>query len=277
MTVRNRMPIAVLTAVVAGLCVSACNAKAPSGAVAAPPTASSSPPAPLTDRDGDGFLDSADLYPDDPTNTPNPVVTADCYLDPDFGAKGHYVISVDVNRRPIFTEAWAETPESCDVIRGGTPPTPIEVTALETAKYEVEDLKYLYEICAEVQKEDVYAGRDFAASSSQIPEISGALVLCPTHPHAAAWKKSIARGRIRAGLEQQGRVFGSGTYLVGKEIKPGTYAITGDVTSCYWERQDRNGKIIANNFILAARRVQVTIRSSDYAFHSDGCGEWSPA
>ncbi|MGW5240689.1 hypothetical protein ACWEOW_17305 [Monashia sp. NPDC004114] len=77
-------------------------------------------------------------------------------------------------------------------------------------------------------------------------------------------------------LEEQsnGTRFGAGTFLVGKEIKPGTYFVT-DVDGCYWERQNRNGETIDNDFINQARRVQVRIRSTDYAFSSERCGEWA--
>lgn len=64
--------------------------------------------------------------------------------------------------------------------------------------------------------------------------------------------------------------------LVGKEIKPGTYFVT-DADGCYWERTNRNGATIDNYFTNGARRVQVTIRSSDYSFNSERCGEWHPA
>ncbi|WP_405105593.1 hypothetical protein OG559_19080 [Micromonospora sp. NBC_01405] len=70
-----------------------------------------------------------------------------------------------------------------------------------------------------------------------------------------------------------------GSFEVGAEIKPGTYETTahltkGKVTDCYWERAGSNGRIIANNFITAAKKVRVTIRSSDEMFTSRGCGNW---
>jgi hypothetical protein len=135
----------------------------------------------------------------------------------------------------------------------------------------------LYEVCAVVDPNDVYAEGDFVPSEDQVSEIAGALVLCPAQPHASAWRLSQARGQAQAGLEASGRSFGNGVYRVGAQIKPGTYAIAGDIKDCYWERQDRSGRIIENNFILAAARVQVTIKPSDYAFSSQGCGQWKPA
>jgi hypothetical protein len=73
--------------------------------------------------------------------------------------------------------------------------------------------------------------------------------------------------------------FTDGSYEVGKEVQPGTYETTahlsgGRVGNCYWERTGKNGRIIANDFVTAARKIRVTIRRSDHFFTSDGCGNW---
>ena len=57
------------------------------------------------------------------------------------------------------------------------------------------------------------------------------------------------------------------------EAAPGTWT-TYAVRDCYWERLDATGSIIANNFVMAAPQVQVTISASDFAFNSRGCGRW---
>jgi hypothetical protein len=131
-------------------------------------------------------------------------------------------------------------------------------------------------MCAEIAPDDVYAQPGFVMSEEQIPEAQAALMLCPKQPHAAKWRQAIARGMVDVNLDRNHQLFGDGVFLVGKEVKAGTY-VTTDVSDCYWERQNRNGGIIAKDFVTAARRVQVTIRSSDYAFHSDGCGPSRPA
>ena len=45
---------------------------------------------------------------------------------------------------------------------------------------------------------------------------------------------------------------------------------------CYWERLDRAGNIIDNNFVSAGLRVEVNILASDFSFHSEDCGMWRP-
>jgi hypothetical protein len=69
--------------------------------------------------------------------------------------------------------------------------------------------------------------------------------------------------------------FGAGTYLVGKEITPGTYRSSGK-NGCYWERLSGLGgdfgDIIANDNPTGP--ALVAISSSDKAFSSDRCGTW---
>lgn len=68
-----------------------------------------------------------------------------------------------------------------------------------------------------------------------------------------------------------------GTWLVGEEVSPGTYAAPGG-ESCYWERLSGFSgdfdDIIANG--LSESRSIVEIASSDVGFSTNGCGEWTP-
>lgn len=72
--------------------------------------------------------------------------------------------------------------------------------------------------------------------------------------------------------------FGSGTLLVGEQINPGTYSAPGG-SNCYWERLSGTsgefGDIISNEWEPNNSQVLVTIRSSDVAFSSSGCGTWT--
>ncbi|SCL50779.1 hypothetical protein [Micromonospora chersina] len=241
---------------------------------AASPTPSPTPPA---DQDRDGIPDSSDTYPTDPKNIPQqePFVLT-CYLTDGFDQSRPFTILTGKDGRPDFTEAWAAKPVSCDAGQEIRPVSPVEEAAYKTSGYDDSNIAVLYQMCAEVDADDAYVEAGFAASSEQIPEINAALTLCPGHPYAKKWRAAVRQGKADAELAAQGRLFEDGTYRVGKEIKPGTY-VTTDVDGCYWERQDRSGNTIDNYFTNGARRVQVTIRSSDYAFHSENCGEWRPA
>lgn len=249
---------------------------------ASPPTAPATSSSVATtaapaDRDADGIPDSIDTYPDDPKNTPQQApISLSCYLDDDFTESAAFTVGGDRDGRPDFTTLWAAKPVSCEVDDTVAPVTDLEQKAYRTSKYDDNDISTLYTICAEVDPTDPYAEAGFAASTEQIPEINAALTLCPKHPLAAKWRQAVQRGKADADLEAQGRLFGPGTFLVNKEIRPGRY-VTMDVEGCYWERQNRSGGTIDNNFVTSARRVQVTIRSTDFAFHSERCGQWRPA
>lgn len=69
---------------------------------------------------------------------------------------------------------------------------------------------------------------------------------------------------------------GTGTFLVGDEISPGTYR-SEDTSNCYWARLSGTDgsldSIITNNF--GGGRQIVTISGSDRAFETSGCGEWN--
>ncbi|MFD7769852.1 hypothetical protein [Streptomyces sp. NPDC059787] len=173
--------------------------------------------------------------------------------------------------------AWAGKHGLCDATLGGVELSDVESKAVTTAYGEgagLDQLAVLYGICAENGAES-WDYLKTAGSEEQLSEVRGALQLCPDHPQQGTINKLIGGADKRNDLEADGRVFGSGVYRVGLEIKPGTYYTT-DVEGCYWERQDANGEVVDNNFTSAAKRVQVTISSSDYAFNSEHCGEWQP-
>lgn len=75
--------------------------------------------------------------------------------------------------------------------------------------------------------------------------------------------------------------FGDGTYEVGKDILPGTYAATvpTDSFGCYWEREkDLTGSfesIISNGNGTSGAHMKVTIAATDKGFKSQGCGTWA--
>ncbi|MFG3417736.1 hypothetical protein [Micromonospora sp. NPDC048063] len=282
LTRRVGVPLATaaLTAVVLAGCGDDPTATGSASTPSASPSATASPsptpsPTPPPDRDGDGMPDGLDPYPDDPKNVPQQgPITVSC--DTGQGWDSALTISPGADGRPDFSQVWPAKPSSCEVEGTVAIFTATEQAAYKTSGYDDQDISTLYEICAAVDPDDVYAEPGFAASPAQIAERNGALTLCPKHPYAKKWREAVRRGQADVKLEAEGRLFGPGTFRVGKETKPGTYVAT-DVEGCYWERQNSSGRIIDNYFTNSARRVQVTIRSSDYAFSSERCGEWRPA
>lgn len=61
---------------------------------------------------------------------------------------------------------------------------------------------------------------------------------------------------------------GDGTYIVGEDVRPGTYKSSGG-HGCYWARLDRDEEIIDNN--LSDGPAVLTIKSSDAQVRVSGC------
>lgn len=74
-----------------------------------------------------------------------------------------------------------------------------------------------------------------------------------------------------------GSIPGSGTFLIGEDIQPGTYRTEGDSGFCYWARlSGLSGEfedIITNDFSEGPSFV--TLSETDVAFETSDCGEWT--
>jgi hypothetical protein len=82
-------------------------------------------------------------------------------------------------------------------------------------------------------------------------------------------KRALER---RIGVVQRNK-FSDGVFIVGREVKPGTYRSRGG-GGCYWARLSGFGgsDIIVNGGF--SRNQTVTIFSSDRGFESSRCGSW---
>lgn len=71
--------------------------------------------------------------------------------------------------------------------------------------------------------------------------------------------------------------FGSGTYVVGTDIEPGTYRTDGGGSLCYWARLSGGGggfgDIIANDNVDGP--TTVVISPTDWGFENSRCGTWT--
>lgn len=92
--------------------------------------------------------------------------------------------------------------------------------------------------------------------------------------------KELGKREVAVGIAEatkKANSFDSGTYVVGKDIKPGTYKTSGSSDMCYWERlrglSGGFGDIIANG--LPTGQALITISSSDVAFKTQGCETWT--
>jgi hypothetical protein len=95
-------------------------------------------------------------------------------------------------------------------------------------------------------------------------------------------QRATALARAERAFRQQvstyndSTVTGSGLYLVGTDIAPGTYHTTGDDGSgdCYWARLSSTdtSDILDNDNTTGP--TTITIYRSDKAFQTDGCADW---
>ncbi|MDQ1293655.1 MAG: hypothetical protein QG608_1536 [Actinomycetota bacterium] len=92
----------------------------------------------------------------------------------------------------------------------------------------------------------------------------------------SAGTADLAGGGAFAGASPRGsRIAGTGVFLVGKEVRPGTYRTSGGAT-CYWARlraTDGTLESIIANGVPSAQAV-VTVQASDKAFDTANCGVW---
>lgn len=190
-----------------------------------------------------------------------PAFTIQCYPKDYTAAEGNFTSLAD---------AWAANGQwsSCKVDLSPTyQPTSNDLAAVALYQKFVPSetvpgaLGTMLEICADTAK------TDDDILNWQPVVVQGALLLCPTAPQAGVM-------RPRA----DGSVIEDGTYVVGQEMRPGTWSTAPGVQNCYWERTDGGGNTIANNFInFAPNGVTVTVRASDAGFVSQGCGTWHRA
>lgn len=171
-----------------------------------------------------------------------------------------------------------ESGEDCEAESNGVADiSSEEMAALDTAygdeqTHEISSLDVLWGLCAtSIAPDTTYP---YGLSSEQTKEIKGMLSLCPDHPRADDFRASMKKGQQQDKELAEGTRFYDGTYVVGTDVKPGTYIVK-DVEDCYWERQDANGQTIDNDFKTAAAQIRVTIAATDHAFVAKGCGEWT--
>lgn len=225
---------------------------------------------PGPDADGDSVPDMLDDYPNDPLFDTFQIVNIECEDN-----RGTWVKDID-RVRPNWKQVWAKPLRGnafCEYYGENLAP----ITSLEQNIWDAErrpdelTLSIPYSQCAE--SGTGWMKNEWPASPEQVREAETALKLCPNHPQAAAIRSRISEQREFRDALNDGRAFSDGNHRVNSKIQPGTYFST-NVTNCYWERLDSAGNIIDNAFVSDGLRVETYISSSDFSFHTDGCGTW---
>lgn len=190
----------------------------------------------------------------------------------------------DRKKYTSLQEVWALEPEahtSCEVDDDLPLLLDAEREALEHAYGPNSHvIDKLYRMCAETMLGNAGRYGPRPLNDAERQETEGALILCPEHPDAEAVREQMDKTVADEKLRAEGKMFHSGTYLVGEEVQPGTYVSeTTDgkpFTGCYWELTADSGEIIDNFFSTSALRVEMTVTSSAYSVTVDGCGEFRP-
>lgn len=273
---RARRGSSTLVAVLAAVMLAAC------GGTGAPETdsASAAPVAEVTTE--------AETTEPSPTPTPTPSPTPELPESPlvrelDMECNGGTgTTSYNYYSLERVWQDSAEAHTRCTIYDDMAVQLEVEQEALERAYGPDSDsLHILYSMCGETMMGNAGTFGPRPMTEGQRHETEGALVLCPEHPDAEAVRELVAIGAADDEIRAEGRMFHSGTYLVGEEVQPGTYVSeSGDgepFDGCYWELTDESGGIIDNFFSTSALRVELTVRSSAYSLTVDGCGEFRPA
>lgn len=250
---RPLLPAVLLAA--AALALAGCSSTAPPAATSAAPVARQASVSPT------------------PTETPTPMPVPD-------GAWGVTCTDSDTIEDVSFNSyhaAWdaqraGDKFDECNgvVVESGPESTTV-TAALKAAKYDDDDPSTLFGMCAQLH-DSYYTISSY--SESQVDELTGMLILCPDHPKAKSIAAKFGKSKKIAEELANGERFYAGTYRVGKQIKAGTYVVKGDLDGCYWERLNKAGDIIDNNFMSGGTRAEVTIAASDYSFVNRECGQW---
>lgn len=200
-------------------------------------------------------------------------------------------VPVALDGSPDFSALWKER-FGCDVGMGDgdvSQEIPVESPLQEAVVASARKIGYgsygdesdsdeqvLYSVfqgCGSNDPDDYYATAD-DLSEEQLDEIRLWLTLCPKHPQAKQWRTAMSSSAEARKAEESGARVYDGTYRVPSEMKRGTFVVK-DVENCYWETRDSSGKIVANNFVLAAPRVVAKVGSTAVVFSAQGCGQWN--
>lgn len=158
---------------------------------------------------------------------------------------------------------------------GDAEPEVVTETETETVTEEVE---------VEVEPADLQDRRDVIAEdeeslearASELDDREAALDEREAELESQAQADADAAEEEESQGTSSGSIPGSGTFLIGEDIQPGTYRTEGDSGFCYWARlsglSGELGDIITND--LPDGPGFVTIAETDVAFETTDCGEW---
>ncbi len=116
-------------------------------------------------------------------------------------------------------------------------------------------------------------GSSDATTTSAAPAPATTITVAGAPAPAPAAETVTVTAKPVAPAGPSGSILEDGVFLIGSDVKAGTYKSAGG-DLCYWARlKDVSGSGIIVNGFGGGRQV-VSIKSSDKAFKTEGCGEW---
>jgi hypothetical protein len=118
-----------------------------------------------------------------------------------------------------------------------------------------------------------------ATAAPAVTATAAAKAAAPAPAKTAARPKTPTTKPAGTTAASPAKISGDGEYLVGQDIRPGTYKTAGpgnDSPLCYWERDKDSsgdfGSIIANDNLSGSGRVTV---NKGEVFKTQGCQDWT--
>ncbi|BEL04407.1 hypothetical protein Q0Z83_025980 [Actinoplanes sichuanensis] len=189
------------------------------------------------------------------TTTPPPPkhgIDLICSSDAEQTTTTTFTVPADSKGRYDFREVWKAEQYDCDLaaVNGTpqvemTPTTSLQKKAMKAAEYTEPDISSLFDLCAQASPADVYLSNTFTMSEAQATELTGALMLCPSHPFADEWRKAIKKSEQESGSDS-----GDGEETV-KGVHPGAfctpegargYTSAGTLMKCSYKSGDNRAR-----------------------------------
>ena len=174
---------------------------------------------------------------------------------------------------PVPTPTPAPTPEPTSTLTVVVqPPTP-QPTATSAPTTAPAPMATLIPAATPVPTATAVPTPTPAPTATPIPVPNATVVSTPTPTPTPA--PTVTPAPTATPIPPQG--FGDGTWIVGSEIQPGTYAAGPGLDFCTWKRLSGFSGEFEDiiEFDFSSRPI-VTISASDTGFESGGCNKWEP-
>ncbi|WP_037365989.1 hypothetical protein [Nakamurella lactea] len=153
---------------------------------------------------------------------------------------------------------------------GAAAPVPSTVTVVRTEPTTVAQVSTVTDVSTETRVQPTTA--TVTATATLTPKPAG------TRTEVRTSKVTVSvteKHTVTAAPPEPAGTFGDGTYVVGKDVAPGTYQASDPNPPdglCYWETRSADGELADNG----VNDGLLFIRSGAFSVRVSGCGTWKP-